>query len=367
MTPPRVDTEVGPLRTVVLHRPGPELERLTPRNADRLLFDGIPWVERAQLEHDRFAATLDRHGVRVLLLADLLRTALEDAGTREQGIADAVDERVLGRELAAAVRAELAAMGPDDLGNVLVGGLTFRELGDGENSLVRRMHGPDEFAVDPLPNLMFTRDSSMRVGDRVVAAAMGMPARRREAALVALAHRGHPELGGVGHTDPRDPPPSRAATCCCSRPGCSPSGSGSAPARPAPSPSPAPCSTPGWPTPCSPSRSPSGGRRCIWTRSRRWSTSTPWSSSPRSSTRCRPGRSPPACTSPGRSRSGRPPRGRWGSTSSARSTPARRAWPRSASSGTTATTPSRSPRGASWPTSGTPRRTGGCATRGSRS
>ncbi len=207
MTPPRVDTEVGPLRTVVLHRPGPELERLTPRNADRLLFDGIPWVERAQLEHDRFAATLEAHGVRVLRLADLLRTALADAGAREQGIADAVDERVLGRELGATVRAELAAMGPDDLGNALVGGLTFRELGDGRNSLVRRMHGPDEFAVDPLPNLMFTRDSSIRVGDRVVAAAMGMPARRREAALVALAHRCHPELGGVGHTDARDPSP----------------------------------------------------------------------------------------------------------------------------------------------------------------
>ena len=207
MTPPRVDTEVGPLRTVVLHRPGPELERLTPRNADRLLFDGIPWVERAQLEHDRFAATLARHGVRVLLLADVLRTALDDPETRTRGIDDAVDERVLGRELAAAVRTELAGMGPDDLGNALVGGLTFRELGDGENSLVRRMHGPDDFAVDPLPNLMFTRDSSIRVGDHVVAAAMGMPARRREATLVALAHRGHPELGVVPHTDPRDPSP----------------------------------------------------------------------------------------------------------------------------------------------------------------
>ena len=149
MTPPRVDTEVGPLRTVVLHRPGPELERLAPRNADRLLFDGIPWVERAQLEHDRFAATLARHGVRVLLLADLLRTALDDPETRTRGIDDAVDERVLGRELGAAVRAELARMGPDDLGNALVGGLTFRELGDGENSLVRRMHGPDELRRRP--------------------------------------------------------------------------------------------------------------------------------------------------------------------------------------------------------------------------
>ena len=207
MIPPRVDSEVGRLRTVVLHRPGPELERLTPRNADRLLFDGIPWVERAQLEHDRFAATLEGHGVRVLRLADLLRTTLDDEDARERGITDAVDERVLGRELGAAVRAQLAELGPADLAEVLVGGLTFRELGDGHSSLVRRMHGPDEFAVDPLPNLMFTRDSSIRVGDHVVAAAMGMPARRREAALVALAQRGHPELGGVPHTQTRDPSP----------------------------------------------------------------------------------------------------------------------------------------------------------------
>ena len=62
---PRVDSEIGPLRTVVLHRPGAELERLTPRNADRLLFDGIPWVERAQVEHDAFAATLRARGVEV--------------------------------------------------------------------------------------------------------------------------------------------------------------------------------------------------------------------------------------------------------------------------------------------------------------
>ncbi|GAA4827058.1 arginine deiminase [Actinomycetospora corticicola] len=201
---PRVDTEVGPLRTVVLHRPGPELQRLTPRNADRLLFDGIPWVERAQLEHDRFADTLRAHGVEVLLLADLLTEALHDAGSRDSGIAAAVDERVLGRELGAAVREQMTTMSAPDLATALIGGLTFRELGDGENSLVRRMHGPDEFAVDPLPNLMFTRDSSMRVGDRVVAAAMGMPARRREASLVALAHGGRAALGGVTHTEARD-------------------------------------------------------------------------------------------------------------------------------------------------------------------
>ena len=76
--PPRVDSEVGPLRTVLLHRPGNELKRLTPRNNDQLLFDSIPWVDRAQDEHDAFAEVLRGRGVEVLLLADVLRTALDD-------------------------------------------------------------------------------------------------------------------------------------------------------------------------------------------------------------------------------------------------------------------------------------------------
>ncbi|MDT7656273.1 MAG: arginine deiminase, partial [Pseudonocardiales bacterium] len=88
----------------------------------------------------------------------------------------------------------------------LITGVAHDELRGGRG-LAYQLMGRGEFVVPPLPNLMFTRDSSMRVGDRVVAAAMGMPARRREAALVALAHRGHPELGGVPHTDPRDTSP----------------------------------------------------------------------------------------------------------------------------------------------------------------
>src|SRR6266700_1774090 len=68
----RVDSEVGRLRTVLLHRPGAELKRLTPRNSADLLFDAIPWVERAQEEHDAFAEALRTHGVEVLYLRDLL-------------------------------------------------------------------------------------------------------------------------------------------------------------------------------------------------------------------------------------------------------------------------------------------------------
>ncbi len=78
-----VTSEVGRLRTVMLHRPGPELSRLTPRNNDRLLFDGIPWVERAQAEHDAFASALRSRGVEVLYLTDLLREALAVPEARE--------------------------------------------------------------------------------------------------------------------------------------------------------------------------------------------------------------------------------------------------------------------------------------------
>ena len=70
--PHGADSEVGRLATVMLHRPGNELKRLTPRNNDRLLFDGIPWVARAQEEHDAFAEALRARDVEVLYLTDLL-------------------------------------------------------------------------------------------------------------------------------------------------------------------------------------------------------------------------------------------------------------------------------------------------------
>src|SRR5215471_21394059 len=94
--PHGADSEVGPLETVMLHRPGPELKRLTPRNNDSLLFDGIPWVSRAQEEHDAFAAALRRRGVEVLYLGDLLAETLAIPAARAE-LTDAVlDDRRLG-------------------------------------------------------------------------------------------------------------------------------------------------------------------------------------------------------------------------------------------------------------------------------
>ena len=91
------DSEVGRIRTVMLHRPGPELKRLTPRNNDSLLFDGIPWVSRAQDEHDAFASALRDRGVEVLYLVGLLTTALENPAAREQAVGQVASSLRLGR------------------------------------------------------------------------------------------------------------------------------------------------------------------------------------------------------------------------------------------------------------------------------
>lgn len=205
-----VDSEVGTLRAVILHRPGAELKRLTPRNNDALLFDGLPWVDRAQEEHDAFAALLRSRGVEVLLLADLLTEALASGAARIQGIAAAVDSRRLGHPLAQELAAHLRGLEAADLAHVLMAGMTFTELpfgADGENSLVRRMHQGGDFVIDPLPNLMFTRDSSFWIGPRFAITALALPARMRETSLTDLIYAHHPRFLGVrrayeSHTAP---------------------------------------------------------------------------------------------------------------------------------------------------------------------
>lgn len=190
-----MESEVGPLQSVVLHRPGTELKRLTPRNNDQLLFDGIPWVDRAQQEHDAFAEVLRGRGVEVLLLRDLLTEALTDARARASAVHAGVDERRLGVDIADTLRSHLADVDDAALADVLIAGMIFEELPAAEGgSLVRRMHHPHDFAIEPLPNLLFTRDSSTWVKDRVAIAALAMPARKRESALTDLIYAYHPRF-----------------------------------------------------------------------------------------------------------------------------------------------------------------------------
>jgi arginine deiminase len=200
----RVDSEVGRLRTVLLHRPGAELKRLTPRNRDDLLFDDIPWVDRAQSEHDTFAASLRDRDVEVLYLQDLLVEAIDMDDARPAGerrargllIDAAVHLSSVGPVLDPEIRAYLQQLSSKELAHVVVAGMTLDEA-PSHDGFVSRMLGGNDFVVAPLPNLLFTRDSSVWIHDDVAVTRLAMPARRRESTVTQVVYENHSRFAGV--------------------------------------------------------------------------------------------------------------------------------------------------------------------------
>jgi arginine deiminase len=186
-------TEVGPLRSVMLHRPGLELQRLTPRNNDRLLFDAIPWVGRAQEEHDAFAETLNARGVEVLYLLDLLAEALSEEETRARTVTETLDGLQIGDTLRSYLTGYLLDRTSEDLAGHLVAGIRNDELHGGAGLVTGLLHG-DDFVIDPLPNLLFTRDSSVWIDNHVAVTSCAMPARSRETHLTQLIYTAHPRF-----------------------------------------------------------------------------------------------------------------------------------------------------------------------------
>jgi arginine deiminase len=194
--PHAADSEVGRLRTVMLHRPGNELKRLTPRNNDKLLFDGIPWVSRAQDEHDAFAEALRDRDVEVLYLTDLLTETLQSETAREHAIAGAMANLHLGDTLRTYLSQALSEQSPEELCAFLTAGVRNDEVRGG-HGLVTSLLTHDDFLIDPLPNLLFTRDSSVWVRDRVAITSLAMPARERETQLTELIYTEHPRFAGT--------------------------------------------------------------------------------------------------------------------------------------------------------------------------
>src|SRR3954452_14689701 len=122
-----VDSEVGALRRVLLHRPALELRRLTPTNCRELLFDDVLWVKRARQEHDAFADALVERGVEVLYLHRLLSETLELATARDEVLDATVAAAGLGPHLGPALREWLHGRGSDELSEWLIGGMTIYE------------------------------------------------------------------------------------------------------------------------------------------------------------------------------------------------------------------------------------------------
>jgi arginine deiminase len=194
--PHGADSEVGNLQTVMLHRPGNELKRLTPRNNDRLLFDGIPWVSRAQDEHDAFAEALRGRGVEVLYLTDLLTETLASEAARNHAITTTLSGLHLGDTMRGYLARVMRELSPAELTGYLTAGVRNDEVRGGFG-IVTSLLASDDFLIDPLPNLLFTRDSSVWVQDRVAVTSLAMPARSRETQLTELIYTEHPRFQGT--------------------------------------------------------------------------------------------------------------------------------------------------------------------------
>ena len=190
-----VGSEVGRLKKVLVHRPDLSLQRLTPTNVRDLLFDDVLWVRRAREQHDVFVDHLRDRGVEVYLLRDLLSETLTSSdGARREVVRHVVTERTVGASLRDEIQAYLLEMDPDDLATHLIGGLEMAELEglDLSHSLMARASSDTSFVLPPLPNSLFTRDSSSWIYNGVTLNPMYFPARRLETVNVEVIYKNHP-------------------------------------------------------------------------------------------------------------------------------------------------------------------------------
>ncbi|MFH8791954.1 arginine deiminase [Streptomyces sp. NPDC017941] len=196
-----VDSEAGRLRRVILHRPDLELKRLTPTNKDALLFDDLLWVRRARQEHDGFADVLRDRGVTVHLFGDLLTEALDVPAARLLVLDRVFDEKEYGPLATDHLRASFEPLPSAELAEALIGGMTKREYLDRhpEPTSVRfHCMDMDDFLLRPLPNHLFTRDTSAWIYDGVSINAMRWPARQRETVHFEAIYQYHPLFHGQG-------------------------------------------------------------------------------------------------------------------------------------------------------------------------
>jgi arginine deiminase len=192
------NSEVGMLNTVMVHRPDLAHERLSPTNCHDLLFDDVIWVRRARQEFDGFVDVMRERGVEVLLLHDLLAETLADPEARRW----VLERRLRPEEVTVVFSRELTAwmdeMPGDELATRLTGGVTVAELPSETRSAVGRVLRPNDFVIPPLPNQLFTRDTSAWIYGGVAITSMYWPARQHETLNVEAIYRFHPRFKDAG-------------------------------------------------------------------------------------------------------------------------------------------------------------------------
>ena len=192
-----VDSEVGQLRKVLVHRPGREHARLTPTNAEELLFDDVIWVERAEEEHDAFCAVMRDRGIEVFDSEQLLSDVLAVPEARDWVVDHVLDERHVGLYLGRRRRQWAESVGVAELADFLIGGVTKADLAEGEG-LTYDSSAPVDLLLPPLPNFLFQRDPSCWIYDGVTLNPMAKPARRPETVFMQAIYRWHPMFARNG-------------------------------------------------------------------------------------------------------------------------------------------------------------------------
>ncbi len=192
-----VHSEVGKLRKVIVHRPGLEMRRLTPTNCQELLFDDVIWARKARQEHDAFVDLMRyEFDVQVMRVHELLKDVVDDP----EGRAYILDRKLVADEVGVGgvpeLRAWMDEMDSAKLVSHLIGGVIVAELPDDFRTHVEKAYAATGFVLPPLPNQLFTRDSSNWIYNGVTVNPMYWPARRKEGLHLMAIYKFHPEFKG---------------------------------------------------------------------------------------------------------------------------------------------------------------------------
>ena len=200
-----VHSEVGKLHTVIVHRPGLEHTRLTPSNAEELLFDDVIWVEKAKEEHDAFVEKMRDRGVEVLEIETLFTDALEQPEAREWMCRQVLNERMVGYNAAKRSLGWVEEQAPAEIAELIIGGIIKEDL-QRNLGLIYEAADPTSLLLPPLPNFLFQRDPSCWIYGGVTLNPMTKAARKPETVIMETVYRFHPRfvaeefdiwLGGV--------------------------------------------------------------------------------------------------------------------------------------------------------------------------
>ncbi len=189
----KINSEIAPLKRVILHRPDLSLRHLTPNNCESLLFDDVLWLEKANEEHRFFTEILKSHGVKVYLLHDLMSETLSQPTAREWLLTRLLQQLPYDHEPQRVLYDFLNQLDDRTLTTYLLGGLALTDIDDQSlKAYLTTFQSHSEFILSPLPNHLFTRDTSCWIANGVSINPMHFSARRRETINMAAIYKFHP-------------------------------------------------------------------------------------------------------------------------------------------------------------------------------